>query len=678
MNEISIFEHFNKVVANNTLDIIVEQIRIGTFKEPVEKLRLLLQQGNEKEYTASKKSLPAFTPCGKFDGGRKLEFLKEYSRIIILDLDKLDNIQDVKMKAASCKYTYSCFISPSGKGLKILVRTDNSITKHKDAFMKTQTYYERVLGVTIDPSGKDVTRLCFLSWDPEVYYNKKSETFKIEQTMSIKSDIDKLIEQINSKKIDITGSYDDWLKIGFAIESEFGETGRSYFHEISKYNSNYSVENCNDQYNKCMSNNNRGISIKTLFHKAKQHGITVNSNRKKNGEANKNAQSKIEDKTKITSNRFIIAEKYLNQRYDIRYNTVSNKFEYKEKSEELYEDLNENNLYIKLQKDNINLSLNNLVALLKSDFVNRHDPFVEYFEQLPAWDRKTDHIAYLCSFIKAKDQKRFNHHFKKWLVRVVKTATQPESYNKQAFVLVSNRQNSGKSTFCRFLCPRALTQYIAENIGTDKDSHIAITENFLINLDELSQADKAEINAFKSMFSKDKVKARLTYDKRASIHIRRASFIGSTDRWEFLTDENGSVRWLCMEIDYIDWDYSKKVDMDKVFSMVWHLSKDRNFESELKKEEIEENERINKKFQISTPEADLIERFFEPSDEENGEQFYNATEILEYIMNKTSIKLTAEKVGKSLRFLNYERISRKQDGKVKHGYWLKKTLKTDV
>ncbi len=175
--------------------------------------------------------------------------------------------------------------------------------------------------------------------------------------------------------------------------------------------------------------------------------------------------------TKITSNKFLIAEKYLNQRYDIRYNTVSNKFEYKEKAKELYEDLNENNLYIKLQKDNINLSLNNLVALLKSDFVNRHDPFVEYFEQLPVWDKETDHVAFLCSFIKAKDQKRFNHHFLKWLVRVVKTATQPESYNKQAFVLVSNKQNSGKSTFCRFLCPRALTQYITENIGTDKDSH---------------------------------------------------------------------------------------------------------------------------------------------------------------------------------------------------------------
>jgi predicted P-loop ATPase len=254
-------------------------------------------------------------------------------------------------------------------------------------------------------------------------------------------------------------------------------------------------------------------------------------------------------------------------------------------------------------------------------------PFLQYFEALPEWDECTDYVSHLCSFVKAKDRERFDHHLLKWLVRAVKTATMPDSYNKQAFVLVSNRQNSGKSTFCRFLCPKALSAYIAENIGTDKDSHVAITENFLINLDELSQAEKAEIKAFKSMFSKDKVKARLTYDKRASIHVRRASFLGSTDKWEFLTDENGSVRWLCMEIDYIDWNYSKEVDMDKVYSMVWHLAKDKEFVSELTRAEIEENDRVNKKFQVSSAESDLIDRFFEPAGEDDGGFFYNATEI---------------------------------------------------
>jgi len=153
-----------------------------------------------------------------------------------------------------------------------------------------------------------------------------------------------------------------------------------------------------------------------------------------------------------------------------------------------------------------------LIALLKSDFVQKYHVFREYFANLPEWDGVTDYILKLSSYLITNDRERLDRHFKKWLVRAVRTAIDDHYFNKQAFVLVSTKQNSGKSTFCRFLCPTELKDYIAESIATDKDSLIAITENFLINLDELSQADKSEINAFKSLFSKEKVKARLTYD----------------------------------------------------------------------------------------------------------------------------------------------------------------------
>jgi len=415
-----------------------------------------------------------------------------------------------------------------------------------------------------------------------------------------------------------------------------------------------------------MKNNNSGITIKTLFHIAKQHGVTVSSLNKRI--ETQNEQSAPAKKPAITSNRFVIAEQYLSKYYVIRYNVVSNKFEYKAKDDEKYKELNENNLFIRMQKDNVNLSQNNLVALLKSDFVTEYNPFLEYFESLPEWDGQKDYIDDLCSYLKTNDRERLNRHFKKWIVRAVKTATDDYYYNKQALVLVSTRQNSGKSTFCRFLCPAKLNDYIVENIGTDKDSLVAITENFLINLDELSTAEKAEINAFKSMFSKEKVKARLTYDKRASVHVRRASFIGSTDRWEFLTDENGSVRWLCFDISEIDWNYSKQVDINKVYAQAWHLLTKTKFDYELTADEILENDRINKKYQVSTPERDLIQRYFKPGSSENG-KFLTATEILEKLSMKTMIKLSPERVGREIKFLGYERIGRFINGNNKYGYF---------
>jgi len=324
-----------------------------------------------------------------------------------------------------------------------------------------------------------------------------------------------------------------------------------------------------------------------------------------------------------------------------------------------------------LQKDNINISLNHLIALLKSDFVEEYDPFLDYFESLKKWDLKTDYISKLAGFLHTNDPKRLEKHFKKWIVRMIKTAIDGNYHNKQAFILVSNKQNSGKSTFCRFLCPKPLKDYIVENIGTDKDSQVAITENILINLDELSTADKNEINMFKSMFSKDKIKARLTYDKRASIHVRRASFIGSTDRWEFLTDENGSVRWLCFDIERIDWHYSKEINIDDVYSQGYYLLRSKDFEYELTAKEIAENDKINRKYQVSTPERDLIDRFFTPSNKEDG-IFMTSTEIMEELARNSFIKVSSVVIGKELKFLGFERTHVYMEKNNKYGYWVKK------
>lgn len=667
--KISIFENFNKVVSNKDILSILELIKNGYYKSKIETLRKLISENNNKEYSKQKKSLTAFTPSAMFIDGRKMNYLQEYSKIIILDIDKLDEKTLIKTKqmAINCDYTFSCFISPSGKGLKILVKVSSSISKHKISFEIIKQYYEKLLKVKIDPSGKDITRLCFFSYDENLYLNNNSKTYILLPSMNTIENIEKLIRLIEETNTDITAGYENWLKIGFAIESEFGEKGRSYFHNISKFNSNYNYKNCDEQYDKCLKNNNSGINIATLFHFAKNAGLTISSKDEIKKDEKKYSENK---KKKVTLNKFNITEEYLNERYNFRYNTVSNKFEYKEKTDVHYKELNENNLYVRLQKDNINISINNLVAILKSDFINEYNPFVEYFESLPTWDGETDYIAQLSSYLKTKDRERLDKHLKKWLVRTVKTSIDNNYFNKQCFVLVSNKQNSGKSTFCRFLCPQPLQDYIVENIGTDKDSLIAITENFLINLDELSTAEKNEINAFKSMFSKEKIKARLTYDKRASIHVRRANFIGSTDRWEFLTDENGSVRWLCFDIDYIDWNYAKDVDINMVYAQAYSLLKNTSFEYEITVDEIKENDSVNKKYQVSTTERDLLQKFFIPGTKEDG-MFMTPTDIIAVISNSTNIKLNPVQIGKELKFLGYNRVIKYINPYNRYGYYVK-------
>ncbi|WP_422358592.1 VapE domain-containing protein [Reichenbachiella sp.] len=346
------------------------------------------------------------------------------------------------------------------------------------------------------------------------------------------------------------------------------------------------------------------------------------------------------------------------------------RIELKPRSVNSWQPLNENNLYRELQHEGINFSIPNLIALMKSDFVRSYDPFVQYFESLTEWDGK-DHIDHFASFIHASDKERFRCHFKKMLVRVVACALNPKVFNKQALILVQCEQNSGKSTLSRFLAPPELSEYVAENIATDKDSLISLCENFIIILDELATMSKLEVNALKSIFSKDKVKVRRPYERKAEMITRRASFIGSTNNLEFLNDETGSVRWLCFEIIKIDWNYSKEVVINKVWSQAYSLYQS-GFKYELTTEEIIENDQINKKHQVNTSELELIQQYLKPGSKEQHDEFWNATQVMNYLTAKTerAIPLKLILVGKALAILGFSREQKWNGTYQIKGYYL--------
>src|ERR1035437_5597914 len=184
---------------------------------------------------------------------------------------------------------------------------------------------------------------------------------------------------------------------------------------------------------------------------------SVNSMNETNEKSAKEQPKVIVEKKKrikVATNRFHLAKNYLEKHFDIRHNIVSMEFEFREKGEKSHRVMNENSIFIKMQLDGLNISLNNLVAFLKSDYIESYNPFLEYFESLPEWDECTDYIKELAGFIKVSKEERlvFDNHFTKWLVRTVRCSLVDDYFNKQAFIFVQPRQNSGKSTFCRFLC----------------------------------------------------------------------------------------------------------------------------------------------------------------------------------------------------------------------------------
>lgn len=701
-----------------TFDEFLELIRNGTYGRQIRQYLELKEKKGPADSTVKqfkRTKIPAITYTGIFSA-RSNNRLLTPSKITILDVDHYPNPEKLREKLKNDTNVLAAFISPGGDGLKIAVRSEfnQSPDDYRKMYFNLIDYFSTKYRIPskdernnhteetkpgIDLSCSDLARLCILSSDPDLYSNPDAVVFHSQPLPGQKNtsyplpvsnqedDIRKVVEQIEYNHVDITNGYTNWLNIGFALNDALGAAGRVYFHRISQISAKYKAQDCDKQYDHIEKSRNSGITIKTFFQYAKDFGIDIRRNGRRYDQrssltANKKspAESREKDKIesdpepkkqkKLTSNKFILASEFIEEHYQIRNNIVTNEYECRETGGDSFEMLNENNIFIKMQFSGLNISLNNLVALLKSDIIERFDPFREYFGSLKVWDRKTDHITALAQFVKTKDRIRFDLHFKKWLVRVVACALDDSYFNKQAFILVHDRQNSGKSTFCRFLCPSALSNYIAENLSIDKDSRILLTRNLLINLDELSTLSKVEINSLKSLFSKDKINDRLPYDRRNSIIPRRCSFIGSTNQTEFLNDESGSVRWLCFVIDEIDWDYRNQVNIDLVYSQAYHLYKN-GFEFNLTQEEIRENEEYNKQFQLISSERELVSKFIKPGSKEENDFFMTATDILMNLTTRTEnkIKLSAMNIGKAMKFCGIERV--KHSTQKVYGYYVK-------
>ncbi|MCX6240737.1 MAG: DUF3987 domain-containing protein [Bacteroidetes bacterium] len=178
----TIFSGFSQTIENRALLLIIQDIKEGKYRADIEPIRSLFASGNTERADHLKRQLPAFTPSATFIGGRKADFLDQYSGYVHLDFDKLttEQLNNAFHAISQIPFTVACFRSPSGKGLKVFVKVSSGAKYHDIAYKQVQTYYEKELGIPCDPKCKDITRLCFVSDDPDTYQNSQSLKFEVQ------------------------------------------------------------------------------------------------------------------------------------------------------------------------------------------------------------------------------------------------------------------------------------------------------------------------------------------------------------------------------------------------------------------------------------------------------------------------------------------------------------------
>jgi hypothetical protein len=172
MCNVTIYKKATDVSNGFTKDVkfCLERIKQGKSKEMVEWLRSL----SKDEYDKNKNKLPGVCFNGVFEYRSKAG-IKEHSGLCILDFDKFETTKDtIDFKNSLCDddYIFSCWISPSGKGLKALVKIPKDVENHKEYFKALKLYYNHK---NWDDSGSDVSRFCFESYDPDLYINDNSK-----------------------------------------------------------------------------------------------------------------------------------------------------------------------------------------------------------------------------------------------------------------------------------------------------------------------------------------------------------------------------------------------------------------------------------------------------------------------------------------------------------------------
>ena len=705
---VTLFKNFNEVVEHKSLPAILEEIRTGKYKHAIVYLRKSLAEKKEEAYNKAKKSLPAFTPSGKFVGGRKMEFLAEYSNTIILDIDKLskeDLIKTIHL-ANQSEFTYASFISPSGNGLKILVKIATPKAEHKETFLLVQAHYEKLLKLEIDKSGKDITRLCFYSWDENLYLNENASTFVASNPVEILSENACHPEPVEGPQTTESSEvvYNHCIKFT-EKKVQYAEGSRNVFVHQLACNLNrkgvalnealgyiltdfgYDEKEVTQAVNSAYGNIQEFGKNSPPLEGWPKDGVAHNKLKKPttdNGQrTTSDADDDDEDKPKPTQ--IDRLELFLSNKYVFRHNIVSGKLEFQyfgKKKWNVMNDFIENSMLRECLKARIRTNLSSLRNLLNSDFCPLFNPFEDYFFNLPSYDEKTDYITQLANTITTTKQDLWQQCFKKWLVAMVGCVLDEKVINHTVIVF-SGKQGLGKTTWVEKLVPRPLKEYLFSGTinPNNKDTLVQLSECMLINLDELENLNRSEIGSLKEIITKTQIRMRKAYGHNNETMPRRASFAGSVNTGQFLNDSTGSRRFLCFELEDIK--YQHDVDINMAFSQALFLFKS-GFRHWFDQEEIKSITENNEQYQLHSPEEELLLTWFEPVQRNESNQyidndgnvlapspsgragvgilFLNASQIGAKLAEKAKINLndgTINKIGKALKKHNFVKLMRK-------------------
>lgn len=624
-------------------------------------------------------------PC-LFEGGKGRSNIRQLTGMSLVDFDhvfptdgtadKADTtaLHELKAKIIADPHTLMSYITMSGNGLRVIFtyeiapefsgvpKDEEEVKKfeayYQQAFYAGNAYYEKLLGAKADMQCKNITRLSGLAHDPEVFLRPQSEVtpFTAEeistaatayvkqskedkQMQRIQTYFDTLIApQLAKAKIEFrSGSHNDYvMRVGYKLAERRFSKKVALRWAMQKFGKDYS--DTEQVINSCFAN-------------ASPHG-------KQGGGGDNRGDSKTATVEEIKS--------FLDGHISLRFNEITSRVEY-----EIPADNTDAHRFMPVNDRIVNslwsqmstitrVNIQDMYRVIESDYVPVFNPFKEYLNNLSK-PGEQDYIRELAQTVRVKggeqEQKLWHLYLKKWLVGMVASWLSEDVVNNVILVLIGE-QGAYKTTWFNYLLPPPLKQYFYTKTNANrmsKDDILTLAQYALVCCEELDTMRPAELNQLKAAVTMPSIDERAAY---AHYHEHRkhiASFCGTGNNTQFLSDPTGNRRWLPFEVDSILSPREHPFHYEGIYAQALSLYTS-GFQYWFTKEEIQELNRHNKQFETPHLEHELVDLYFRrPIDSELGE-FISVARALQMISNGISQKLSAVNVGRAFSDLGFKRV----------------------
>lgn len=612
------------------------------LKEATEKYRYFRSQGFEADAARIKRShSPAFTPAALFGEKRQYKHLQSFTGLSLADYDHLtpEELSKALELLESDPYWVLVYITLSGYGLRIIFRVSGVTDRrtYAQAFLQGNAHYRRLLGLQYDAQVCDATRPSALCHDPHARYRPLAQAYPVNyDRLTVQEVLPNIENELKKKGLQYRpGEHNEYISQACYLFNKYGVPETEVEEWATATFTDYADEG----------------GVERIVHSCYRH-------RDDHGTRTLHSRSTCERGSRHASVGEI--EDFLTEQGEYRYNVITGKLEVKWKESDRYQevvDRIENSLWARMNKQAKPANIKDICNVLRSEFVPEFNPFKSYFDSLPPWDGKTDHIARLAATVHLADPSQndiFLDCLRRWLVAMIPTLLLENVVNHTILIFIG-KQGGYKTTWFRNLLPPELRSYFYTKTNSsrfNKDDLFTLSEFALMCFEEIESMTRSEMNHLKALVTLDTVNERAAYGRNKERRPHIASFCGTGNNVMFLNDDTGSRRFLPFEVENIDNPYHTRLDYTGIYSQAHHLWKE-GFMYWFEQEDIERINHHNRQFEVPHLEEELIQTYYIKGDKRTDCSFLTIANILERINVGIKQQLSPVKVGMALKKLGF-------------------------